>query len=88
MLQESTNTVMYVTGFVKSVPNGTKLKSFNNKASYILALSRHTKYMAVDAHICFTDDFLPTLSNHEEALQGLWSQRMALIRMCVAPAYC
>ena len=77
MLQESTDTVMYVTqvtGFVKSVPNGTELKSYNIKASYILALSRHTKHMAVDAHICFTDDFLPTLSKHKGTLQGLWSQ--------------
>ena len=78
LLQESMNTVMYVTGFVKTVPNGTELKSFNIKVSYILALSRHTKHMAVDTHICFTDNFLPTLSNHEGALQNLWSQWMAL----------
>ena len=47
------DTVMYVTEFVKTVPNGTELKSFNIKASYILALSRHTKHMAVDANVCF-----------------------------------
>ena len=70
MLQESTDTVMYVTGFVKSVPNGTELKSFNIKVSYILALSTHTKHMAVDAHICFTDDFcqpFQTMKGHYRA---------------------
>ena len=36
----------------------------------------------------FIDGFLPTLSNHQGALQGLWSQWMALIRMWVVPDCC
>ena len=42
-------------------------------------------YMAKSA---FTDGFLLTLSNHQGALQGLWSQWMALIRMWVVPDCC
>ena len=32
-----------------------------------LALSRHTKHMAIGAQFCFNGCFLPTLSNHEGA---------------------
>ena len=37
------------------------------------------------AKFALTNVFLPALSNYEEALQGLWSQWVASIRMCIVP---
>ena len=41
-------------------------------------LPRNTKHKAIMAKSAFTDDLLLTLSNHQDALQGLWGQSMAL----------
>ena len=53
----------------------------------ILVLSRHTKHMGIDSQVCFHRGLFSSLSNYECAPQGLWSQWMALIRMCVVPNY-
>ena len=52
------------------------------------ALSKHTKHVAVDGQVCFQRQLLLSLSNHEGALQGLWSQWTALIRICALPKWC
>ena len=54
-----------------------------------LALPRNTKQnMAIVGQVCFHRSFLPTLSNYQRELQGLWSQWMILIRMWVMPDCC
>ena len=45
-----------------------------------------TEHKDIDSQVCFHRWLLSNLlSNHEGALQGMWSHWMALIRMCVVP---
>ena len=49
------------------------------------APSRHIKHTGIHSQVCFHRWLFMTLLNHEDELQGLLSQWMALIRICVLP---
>jgi len=73
--------VVYVTGFIKTVPVCTRIEihfiAYNN--SHTQALSRLSDTIAIDKKVCFTDGFLPTLSSHAGPTQILWGHWGALI---------
>ena len=67
---------VYVTGFAKTVLIGTATEI---NYSLILKLDSstvqaHQAYMDIDSQVCFHRWLFSNLSNHEGALQDLWSQ--------------
>ena len=65
-----------------------KLKSIlllNIKPLLLHYLETPNKWLYIDDHVCFHRRPLPSLSNCQDALQGLWGQWMSFIRMWVVP---
>ena len=55
---------------------------------YSSTIQKHQAYGYRQASLFFRESFMLTLSNHEYALQSLWSQWTVLIKMCEAPSCC
>ena len=80
---------IYVTRFAKTVP----INWHNNwNPIYSLTLMLHSSTVQAHqaygyrySHVCFHWWLFSSMSNREGAPQGLWSQWMALIRMCMVP---
>ena len=81
--------ITYVTGFMKTVPIGTRNES--NLLLIIkptLALPKNTKHIAVDDQVCFHWRLIADPVKPYGAIKGLWGQWVALIRMWLVPDCC
>ena len=73
---------VYVTGFMKTVPNGTR------NETYTLALPRNPKHMAIDGQVCFHWWLIADPVESPWCITGSVVQWMALIRMWLVPDCC
>ena len=81
---------VYMTGFAKTVPNGTRteIQFIAWHECCTPALSTHTKHTAIDGQVGFHRWLFANPVKLWRCIMGLWSQWTVLMRTCVVPYYC